>query len=155
MRVRAVALSAIVCLVIGVGPPAATGADDEAVRKDLEALAGTWVPVLVEADGQKLGKEELNFTVTYEASGKFSVSQDGKVLYEGTFKIDPSKKPKAIDYKQTSEGENKGKTALGIYEVEGDKLKVCAMPGGRDRPTEFTSKPNSRYYNRIYKREKK
>jgi uncharacterized protein (TIGR03067 family) len=63
--------------------------------------------------------------------------------------------PKAIDYKQTSEGEDKGKGALGIYEVVGDRLKVCAVPDGKERPTEFSSKPGSGHYFRVYKRERK
>ena len=141
-------------LVFGVGPLAATGAQDEAVKKDLEALAGTWVPVSVEIDGRK--DEELKgVAVTYEASGKISVRRGDKVIGEGTFKIDPGRKPKAIDYKQTSEGEDKGKTALGIYEVEGDRLKLCTVPEGKKRPAEFSSKPGSGHYFRIYKREKK
>jgi uncharacterized protein (TIGR03067 family) len=127
-----------------------------ALREDLKALAGTWVPVSIVADGRKLGDKELNFTVRYEASGKFSVHRDGKVLYEMTLKIDPSKKPKAIDYRQTAEGENKGKgvLVLGIYEVEGGRLRVCTMPEGKGRPAEFSSDPGSGHYFRIYKREK-
>jgi uncharacterized protein (TIGR03067 family) len=155
MRLRAAVMSAIVCLVVGVGPTAADEKDD-AVKKDLAALAGTWVPVSVEIDGRKLGDEELKgVAVTYGASGKISVRRGDKVIGEGTFKIDPGKKPKAIDYKQTSEGEDKGKTALGIYEVEGDTLKLCTVPEGKERPAEFSSKPGSGHYLRVYKREKK
>jgi uncharacterized protein (TIGR03067 family) len=157
MRTRAVAVLAIVSLAAGAGLPAAAGgADDEAVKKELAALAGTWKPTSAETDGRKLSDEELkDVTVTYDAAGKFSVRRGGEVLYAGTFKIDPAKKPKAIDYTQTSEGGNQGMTVLGIYEVQGDTLRVCTTPPGQGRPPEFSAKPGSGHFLRSYKREPK
>ena len=37
-------------------------------------------------------------------------------------KLDPSKKPKAIDITQLS---GKGETIPGIYSIDGDTLKIC------------------------------
>ena len=48
----------------------------------------------------------------------------------------------------------KGKTTLSIYEIEGDTLKICSVEPGKDRPTEFSSKPGSGHFLRVFKREK-
>src|SRR5439155_12488432 len=59
----------------------------------------------------------------------------------GTFKIDPTKSPKTADSLQT-EGPDKGKTLLGIYEIIDDNHKrACWAPVGKPRPTAFTSEP--------------
>ncbi len=57
---------------------------------------------------------------------------------KGTFKLDPSKKPKAMDL--TLEKKGKKETALFIYELDGDNLKLCWRKPGGKRPTHFTSK---------------
>ena len=67
--------------------------------------------------------------------------------------IDPSKKPKTIDYQMT-DGFTKGKTQLGIYEVDGDTFKSCFGKPGTERPTEFTSKPGDGRTLSVWKREK-
>ena len=58
---------------------------------------------------------------------------------QGDFKLDPSKDPKQIDFTlRTSPGaEQKGKSSLGIYKLDGDKLTFhAAHPGGASgRPT--------------------
>ena len=55
-----------------------------------------------------------------------------------SYKLDATKKPKWIDL---TEGD---KTTLGIYELEGENLKICFPEGGkRERSTAFESKPNS------------
>ena len=84
---------------------------------------------------------------------KFSSTVDDKHTFKGTFKLDPSKKPKAVDALVT-EGEFKGKTLLGIYGLEGDTLRACYAPPGKKRPTEFASKEGSGNYLYVYRRQK-
>jgi uncharacterized protein (TIGR03067 family) len=63
----------------------------------------------------------------------------GKVLYK-IDKVDPTKKPKQIDLTLVQE-KGEGKPALGIYELEGDDLKLLIgdpAPSPR-RPTAFDS----------------
>jgi uncharacterized protein (TIGR03067 family) len=58
---------------------------------------------------------------------------------EGTMKLDPTKKPATIDLAITS-GNDKGKSQVGIYKIDGDSITIClARPGETDRPTEFKS----------------
>ena len=147
----------IAILFAGVGMPVAAGdAKEEAVMKDLEALKGTWTVTSAERDGTKLSDEQIKgVTFTFDGAGRAVVKRGDQILFEGTIKLDPTKKPKAEDATQTSEGENKGKTFLSIYEIDGDTLKICTAEPGKDRPAEFSSKPGSGHFLRVFKRETK
>ena len=75
-----------------------------------------------------------------EKSGdKWTVRVDGQVVQAGTHKFNPAKKPAQVDAVVT-EGEDKGNTMLGIYELKADTLKVCFDPKRKERPADFTSK---------------
>ena len=66
-------------------------------------------------------------------------SFSGGATHEGTIKIDASKTPKTIDL-IFNEGPEKGKAALGIYELGGDHWRMCLSLGASSRPTEFATK---------------
>jgi uncharacterized protein (TIGR03067 family) len=105
----------------------------------LKKLQGTWQFVSQEMDGKSRPKEELaKQTITF-AGDKWTVRADGKVVQAGTHKFNPAKKPAQVDAVVT-EGEDKGNTMLGIYELKGDRLHVCFDPKGKARPTDFASK---------------
>lgn len=120
-------------------------------KKELE---GTWKLVSLEVNGKKATQGDIKKEQRMVIEGdKFSSTVDDKHSFKGTFKLDASKKPKTVDVAVT-EGEFKGKTLLGIYEVSGDTLRACYAPPGKDRPTEFSSKEGSGNYLYAYKREK-
>ena len=77
-----------------------------------------------------------------------------KVVSELTFKLDPAKEPKAIDF-TTAAGPDKGKRIKGIYQLEDDTLKVCFNPKkDGERPTAFATKAESSVRLNTFKREK-
>jgi uncharacterized protein (TIGR03067 family) len=86
-------------------------------------------------------------TFTFLKESKVGTSEGG------TFKLDPTRKPKAIDA-TAARGPDKGKTFLGIYEIGGDYHKVCFAPRGQDRSTAFASKAGSGRLFQVWKREK-
>src|SRR5205809_305685 len=97
---------------------------DDAGKKELDKLQGTWSYVSVESNGQKMTEDQLKkMSITYSGD-KWTVKEDDKVVHTGTQKLDPSKTPHAIDSLIT-EGEGKGTTMLGIYEFKGDTFRVC------------------------------
>jgi uncharacterized protein (TIGR03067 family) len=133
----------------GLFAPAANQGDD--ARKELEQLQGKWAVVSVERDGK--ADERWKDAVRTIEGNKYVLAPKEGAKVEGTFKIDPVKKPKVFD-SEPAGGQYKGKTLLGIYAVEGDTLKICFAEPGKDRPTEFASKPGSGWVLAVHKREK-
>lgn len=126
---------------------------EEAVKKELKKFQGDWKFISLEAGGKALPEEGYkDALLTIE--GDKHATQNGAVAYSGTLKIDPGKKPKTIDF-QFSDGPEKGKTAYGIYEFDGETLKVCVGLVGKDRPAAFVSKPGSGHVLEVLKRAKK
>ena len=65
-------------------------------------------------------------------------------------KIDAREKLKTMDIRSEREKD----TILAIYELEGNILRVCWSPLGKERPTEFASKPGTGHALVVLKREK-
>ena len=129
---------------------------EDALDKEMKALAGTWKAVSRETDGKKVPDSILKeVVITRDESGKTVIRRGDTVVLESTIKkLDTSKKPKTIDTLHTV-GELKGKTVQGIYEIDGDMLRVCMAPPGRERPSEFSAKAGSGNSLVVYTREKK
>ncbi len=66
-------------------------------------------------------------------------SEPGFTYFE--FRIDPNAKPASFDLIH-ADGANKGKTRKGIYELKGDRLKIC-FGNSVERPTDFSTKTDS------------
>jgi uncharacterized protein (TIGR03067 family) len=108
-----------------------------AVEDKEEGLSGTWLPLSAELGKQKLPNASLKIMklVLTETTYVVDVADD---VDKGTVKLDASKTPKAMDITGT-EGPNKGKTILAIYELKGDTLRICYDLKGKARPREFTA----------------
>jgi uncharacterized protein (TIGR03067 family) len=101
------------------------------------ALQGTWVIESINGQPVPAGAPPLMLTFTGD---KYHQTLGGDVNERGTFKIDSSKKPITIDLIIT-EGDDAGKTQLGIMEVAGDTLRAnLDTPGTGQRPADFTVK---------------
>lgn len=115
-------------------------------KRDEDKLQGTWQATEGVLDGKPVPKEplqRLKVVFSGEKMSIFPLDGDGKQAMENTFRVDPSKKPKAIDVTRL-EGGGKGKTAKGIYELDGDTLKLClAIRLENERPTEFAASETS------------
>jgi uncharacterized protein (TIGR03067 family) len=124
------------------------------LEKEVKKFQGTWTFESSETSGKELPASELKGLILNFEADKHTVKKGDEVLQAGTQKLDPSKSPKTIDVTVT-EGENKGKIMLGIYEIDGDTLKVCFDPQGKKRPTEFKSAPGSDNFVNVHKRVKR
>jgi uncharacterized protein (TIGR03067 family) len=142
-------------LIAGSGLLAATDdAKDQAIKKDRKQIAGTWRIVALEVNGNKAKEEDAKkLTVVNGSDGTWSLLSEGKEISKGTSKIDPTKKPKALDFMPT-EGEGKGKEYLGIYQLGKKTRKMCFAPPGKERPTEFSSMSGSEHILVTFEREK-
>ncbi len=127
--------------------------EKEAVKKDMAALQGEWSMVSGSADGQPM-PDEMRKQMKRICKGDEATTMMGtQVFLKAKIVIDPSKKPKTIDYQMT-EGFTKGKRQLGIYEVDGDTFKSCFGKPGAERPADFTSKPGDGRTLSVWRRER-
>ena len=142
-------------LVTAIGAVATAGdTKDEAIKKDRKQYEGTWRVVALEVNGNKAKDEDAKkFTVVNGSDGTWSLRSEDKEISKGTSTIDPTKKPKTIDFTPT-EGEGKGNEYLGIYELGEKTRKLCFAPAGKERPTEFSSTPGSEHILVTFEREK-
>jgi uncharacterized protein (TIGR03067 family) len=124
----------------------------EAPTGELKKFTGTWQAVSVTADGKEATKHEAEKVLLTVKGEKYTL-KTGADTIEGTHKLDPSKKPKTIDAVRTA-GPDKGQMLLGIYELSDDTFKICVAAAGKDRPTEFASKPGSGNRLMVFKRQK-
>ena len=107
-----------------------------AVAKALETFTGTWEIVAVQPDGATKDARKLMFN---KGGGYAALDKDGKELWAGTFEIDPTTTPKVWDHR-SHDAKKEGKDVLGIYELDGDKLKVACVVG-QWKGKEWTGKP--------------
>ncbi len=126
-----VALS-IVCM--------AAGQEKDAAKKEMEKLEGTWK--VTESDGKVPGWV-VDTRLTFKGDRVISKGKGRQESLPFVFRIDPTKKPKTIDLGVTKERNPDGKFATeGIYELEGDRLKMCISE--LHRPTEFKPKASGK-----------
>jgi uncharacterized protein (TIGR03067 family) len=139
---------------VGFGACASWAEDKPDVEMELKKFQGAWTFESSEFGGQKLPADQLkDFVLTYDGA-KHTVKNGTQMIQAGTQTLDPSKSPKTIDVTLT-EGPMKGVVLLGIYEIDGDTLRVCFDLGGKERPKEFKSAPGSQTSVNVHKRAKK
>ena len=127
--------------------------DSEAIKKDIAQLQGEWSMVSGSADGNAM-PDAMRVTAKRVCKGdETTVTVGGQLIMKANFALDPSRKPKTIDY-QMIDGPTKGQKHLGIYELEGDTVKFCFGSPGSERPTDFTSKPGDGRTLSVWKRRK-
>jgi uncharacterized protein (TIGR03067 family) len=151
-----ISLLALFCAV-GLADSGGSGAlaDDKAdLEKEVKKFQGAWTIESSVTGGKELPADALKGLIVIFEGAKHTVKKGDEVIQVGTQKLDPSKSPKTIDVTMT-EGPNKGTVMLGIYEIDGDTLKVCFDPQGKKRPTEFKSAPGSENFVNVHKRIKK
>jgi uncharacterized protein (TIGR03067 family) len=133
-------ISAMCWLILGTGLVSAFAQPTEEANKKLQ---GTWTATQAERDG-KVADDVLGHRLSFTGNRFQIQSKDGKLLYAGTVRLNPSSKPAAIDFEHT-EGVVKGKAWKGIYALDGDTLTMCdnAPNLDKDRPAAFEAKSGS------------
>jgi len=108
--------------------PGQAAQDD--VTKELAKFQGDWI--ISSMNGEAVPAEAEAYLVFKD--NKYEQWTSNQVDERGSFKIDLSSKPAKVDLMIT-EGNDAGKTQLGVYELSGDTLTVSfALPGETGRP---------------------
>jgi uncharacterized protein (TIGR03067 family) len=127
-------------------------AQPDAAKKDLAALEGTWKLVAMEVEGKEVPEEKLKGTTLTIRGNKYSV-QAGQQLREVEITLQPSKMPKQIDMKFL-DGPNKDRVGRGIYQLEGNILKICrALDPQQERPKDFKMAGQNGYFVMVWQRQ--
>jgi uncharacterized protein (TIGR03067 family) len=105
---------------------------------DDDAIIGKWNVVKieygkkVEPTAEEVAKLEMAFTFSKDGKAVQSSAADaGKPAKKADFDLDPSRTPKTFVLTQTDA------TMFGIYELDGDTLKLCVASGKPTLPTEL------------------
>ena len=128
-------------VLIAFGCPA-LAAGEEAAEKELKALQGTWTVAYSEQNGERRRDvdevKKMRLTIK-DDKWILEYHNNVKDKQVATLKLDPTQKPKAVDFK-FSEGLLTGETMLSVYELKGDDLKFCLPGESRQRPKTFNSR---------------
>ena len=119
---------------------------------DLTRLQGTWRIAALETDGRKMAPAAFAASTIVVKGTRFTTSSMG-AIYEGTITVDSSHTPRRFDM-QFTRGPEKGSTSLGIYELAGDRWKICLTMSGAVRPSAFATAAGSGLALEVLKREK-
>jgi uncharacterized protein (TIGR03067 family) len=130
----------------------------DTVKTELAKLEGAWQVVGHETEG-KATNEEFWRTVQFFFKGNQLTFKGDDILSKKvariTLVIDPSTTPRVIDMRIV-EGEFKGTTLEGVYELKGDDLKICFRNDAmKNRPTDFSTKQDANLVLFTLKREGK
>lgn len=119
---------------------------------DAKAVQGSWKPVQAELAGQPMSDAVLKIISLKLDNGKYEVFVGDKPD-RGTYTVDATTQPKGLSVTGT-EGPNKGKTFLAIFELKDDSLRICYDLSGAKRPTEFKTSAGTQLYLVTYNRSK-
>ncbi len=140
-------------------------ADDADAKKDLKQLQGTWELVAAHRHGKDALKElPKGYKITFR-DDLWIVEFEGRKPFkdvDSRVKLDPSKSPKEFEWVRTgviglgASDQPFRLELLGIYEIDGDTLKLCWDVGqatGR-RPTAFKTEAGTEHLSLELKRAK-
>jgi RNA polymerase sigma factor (sigma-70 family) len=112
--------------------------------RDRESLQGVWAVVSVESGGKVDATEKALFLV----NGNRACWQTPDEDMQGGLYLDPTSRPKAYDLATSL------RTFEGIYELEGDTLRLCYDPSWESkRPRRFATRPGSHQLLIVLKRQ--
>ena len=107
------------------------------LHSDNRLIQGRWKVIASEEAGAAQQFAEEAYFVIKDDTISVRPSRGHPITLK--YQLDPAQEPKAID---TSHEIDRGRpiSQLGIYSIEGDKLKLCIAGRGQPRPANFESK---------------
>jgi uncharacterized protein (TIGR03067 family) len=129
-------MRSLLCLVgFGVACLVAAAANADGPSDELKKFEGIWLVESATRDGKPA--EDWKDAQLVFAGDKMTF-KGPKGEQKHIYKVDPSKKPTAIDFAFAKKDPSLA-PQLGIYELDGNTLKLCIGPVDQ-RPTEFSDK---------------
>ncbi len=123
--------------------PAVLASDDPTAR-DVQRMQGDWMVRRMRVDGMDLPDPDAQSLFRTVEDGNYAVFRYSKRLSQGSFTLDATKSPKTIDSMPTpkpgSDASEPPKPIRGIYEFDGDVMRICNSRPGQPRPKNFEAK---------------
>jgi uncharacterized protein (TIGR03067 family) len=104
-------------------------------------MQGAWEFVDLEIDGSRMPVAALANSRILIDGDRFRM-ESTEANYEGIFTINVEKAPHQIDI-EFVEGPEAGNWSYGLFEVDGDRFKICLGLTGAKRPSGFKTSPGS------------
>ena len=114
------------------------------------SLLGAWQLVRAELQGEAAPELVVTKTELTFATDAYEVRFAGEIVDRGTFEVRDGT-PVAMIILHGSEGPNRGRTIPCIYQMVGDRMRICYGLAGVT-PTEFTAAAGEERYLAIYRR---
>jgi uncharacterized protein (TIGR03067 family) len=130
---RTVCLLAALLVLPSLGSDSPKEYDGATARNELE---GTWERVSAAPVGEKAVISLPGECVETFRDGRWVYRHKGRVISEGVYTADSTRRPCAFDESTTAEHEA-GITRRFIYRLEGDTLRIAFVPGSREYPKNF------------------
>src|SRR5262249_25292680 len=143
--------NALYCLVVAALAPQAGAQPDPAIENELRRLQGSWQIEMQEENGDQVSADDLKGRTILFGKDTFFLRQDQRVVQIGMLKLNPNKTPSTVNA-VIMQGDKKGDIMQGIYELNGDSLKICLDTEGQERPKEFKTAPKSGFKLMVLKR---
>src|SRR5262249_35638681 len=125
---------------------------DNAAKKDLAAMEGSWTLVSMEVDGKEVPPDKLQGATLTIRGNKYALVTRGK-QHDVEITLDAGKTPKVIDMKFL-DGPNKDRVGKGIYQLDGNTLKICrGLDPQQERPGSFKTKGQVNYFVMVWQRQ--
>ena len=109
---------------------------EPSTRSDDANIQGKWRVVFSEDSGRSAPPEALRDILFVITKDTMTMEVGGR-KQESIYKLEPSTSPKSIDLTTN------GQTKPGIYDLQGDTLRICLSEKSNVRPTAFDSQPDS------------
>ncbi|MEX1233034.1 MAG: TIGR03067 domain-containing protein [Planctomycetaceae bacterium] len=119
---------------------AATTVVDFSIRES-SVLDGEWDVVAMQGDGVAATSTELK-TQRWSVAGNEITGLAHGTSGKMSFTLDTAHTPHQINI-TPPDGNGKGITIAGIFEMTGQRLRICLAEQGHDRPMEFRAGPES------------
>jgi uncharacterized protein (TIGR03067 family) len=118
------------------------------MKGDLKKLQGTWNIITLEMEGQQYPPGGSRIVI----QGERFISLNMGAEYEGSVSLDETQKPAAFDL-VFDKGPEAGNKSLGIYELSGDRWKICLGLAGKSRPKKFAAETGTGHALEVLERE--
>jgi uncharacterized protein (TIGR03067 family) len=136
-------------LAFGTAVPAGSQGQENA---DRQKLIGTWTGWIVDGRGDRPNAMIGKIAEMVITERTIRARDDQRDMGEGNYRLGRDQGWGTLDAAGVGAGPTRGKTYLGIYQIDGDTLRWCTANPGRPRPTQLMTRRGDGWYLMVLQR---